>query len=117
MELSALWPGAEADMSYGLITGHSDPRGQSSGFGQSSTQEPGEGSKAGPGQSHPMFTQLPGGKDRATGNTLLSPGSLAWLGSTEREDGVGLFTIKDIPKEDCGKLRVRKSFLCRRGPS
>jgi hypothetical protein len=43
---AVLWPEAQADMSYGLITGHSDPRGQSSGSGQSSTQEPGEGSEA-----------------------------------------------------------------------
>lgn len=43
---AVLWPQAQADMSYGLITGHSDPRGQSSGSGQSSTQEPGEGSEA-----------------------------------------------------------------------
>lgn len=40
---TVVWPEAQADMSYGLITGHSDPRGQSSGSGQSSTPEPGEG--------------------------------------------------------------------------
>lgn len=121
MELSALWPEAQADMSCGLITGHSDPRGRVQAPVRAAPRSQGRGQRPALDNHTPCS---PSGLEvgTATGTTqpCLSPLSLAWLGSAEHENGVGLFSVRPQrhrAKEDHGKLRVPMGLLCRRGPS
>lgn len=90
MELSVLWPEAQSDMSYGLITGHSDPGGAE--FRLRSKQHPGARGGVrgqlltiGPNVHPPAWRW---GQSHRDPLPRLYPVHLAWLRSTDPEDGI-----------------------------